>query len=220
MNLCFELLTERVEIKQGQICILTIENTDEYRHVVQGLIHGNLLVEFYSDNQLLENKYIEFIPNIYQLDMNEKKVVTRILKHLESYMKDDWHLPETMKMQQALAEYLENIIFDSGIPLEISDEIDLQTLLKASGIKVREESESFLENFINYLELILNFTDTKVFIFVNLLLFITEMEFAELINFFKQQNLIILDIERSNILPLPHPDKVDLLFDDDLCRVL
>lgn len=220
MNLCFELLTERVEIKQGQICILTIENTDEYRHVVQGLIHGNLLVEFYSDNELLENKYIEFIPNIYQLDMNEKKVVTRILKHLESYMKDDWHLPETMKMQQALAEYLENIIFDSGIPLEISDEIDLQTLLKASGIKVREESESFLENFINYLELILNFTDTKVFIFVNLLLFITEMEFAELINFFKQQNLIILDIERSNILPLPHPDKVDLLFDDDLCRVL
>lgn len=220
MNLCFELLTERVEIKQGQICILTIENTDEYRHVVQGLIHGNLLVEFYSDNELLENKYIEFIPNIYQLDMNEKKVVTRILKHLESYMKDDWHLPETMKMQQALAEYLENIIFDSGIPLEISDEIDLQTLLKASGIKVREESESFLENFINYLELILNFTDTKVFIFVNLLLFITEMEFAELINFIKQQNLIILDIERSNILPLPHPDKVDLLFDDDLCRVL
>lgn len=220
MNLSFELLTERVEIKPGQICILTIENTDQYRHVVQELVQGNSPVEFYFDNELLENKYIEFIPNVYQLDVNEKKVVTRILKHLESYMRDDLHLHETMKIQQALAEYLNTIIFDSGIPLEISDEIDLQTLLKASGIKVRVESESFLENFLNYLELLLNFTDIKVFIFMNLLLFITEMEFAELINFIKQQNLIILDIERSNILPLAHPDKVDLLFDDDLCRVL
>lgn len=220
MNLSYEVLSEPVELQAGHFCCLTIENTIEFRRIVEDLLDEKSRLMFFDENQQLDNKYIEVIDDIYRIDLNDKRIISKVMKNLETRMNDETMFVETLNLIEKINEFTSMLIFESDLPLEFDEEFNKQTFFKAIGIRVRDDSASFLEHILEYLSLLLKFANIKIFAFINLQLYLDENELTELINFAVQEELIIVDIERVKINLSLNNRLVDILIDSDLCRVL
>lgn len=220
MNLYYELLEDKIEMHPGQICCLTIENTQEFRSVIKDVLGPKERISFFNMDKQVPEKEINIIDNVYHLNLNDRQLMNRILKELETRMFEEVTLTDTIELNNTISEYIAMLIHESDLPLIFNDEFDPKAMLKALGISVREESDSFIEHIIDYLSVMLKFGDIKVFIFFNLKLYLDENELMILSKFAEQEELILVDIERVNLTCDSPTSLHDILIDEDLCRVL
>ncbi|MFM1544373.1 type II-A CRISPR-associated protein Csn2, partial [Helcococcus ovis] len=95
---------------------------------------------------------------------------------------------------------------------------DFTYILKSFGIKINNEYSSYIENLINYLKLYLEVFGVDIFIFINLTQFLSNEEFNLLFDFIMKNNILIINYDKiymnNKII------KNQILFDNDLCRIL
>ncbi len=220
MNLIYELLNEPVVINPGEICVVAIENTQEFRELLFRVNTNNSKLVYYDKGEEINPKYIENALNLVELDFSDRKIAAMAQKSLESYANNEFNYVNTLEIKSLITQYVENLIFESDIPLGISENVDLQQIFKAVGLEIRDTSESFIEKVINYIDLQLEFKNIKVLVVSNLLLYLDETEQAQLLDYITQQEICIIDIERALLSHLKHDHLKIILFDNDLCRIL
>lgn len=220
MRISYELLDEPIIIKPGEIACLTIENTKEYRRIVNDIINTNNHLSIYNKAKQLQSKDILIVDNLVNLDLNDKKILNKLYKELEISMNNEDILLKSVELRKLIMKFMEELIFEFDYPLEVADELDVQSLLKSAGIRVYDDSESYLENLINYIALMSNFLSYKVVIILNLQVFLDKQELKEFIKFCTSQSLHIISLERVYINNSEINGISTILFDNDLCRVL
>lgn len=220
MRLAYELLESPEKLYVGRICCITIENSYEFKRVLDALQNAEDRVSFYKDNEPLKPKEFIFIENILSMDLNDRKVIGKVYKYLEELMLEEDFLIRTNNLSSIIGEYLEDLIFESDFPLGIQEDFNRQNLLKAMGLNVINESETFVEKIIDYFELVLRFSDYKLIVFANLLAYLDEVELAQLIRFAEINGLSLVTIERIRTNNTFIDQANHILFDKDLCRVI
>ena len=118
MNLSYEVLSEPVELQAGHFCCLTIENTIEFRRIVEDLLDEKSRLMFFDENQQLDNKYIEVIDDIYRIDLNDKRIISKVMKNLETRMNDETMFVETLNLIEKINEFTSMLIFELDLPLQ------------------------------------------------------------------------------------------------------
>ncbi|TFF66889.1 type II-A CRISPR-associated protein Csn2 [Helcococcus ovis] len=170
----------------------------------------------YEEEKIINN--FEFIENITTFNFEDKKIINKIIKDLFLLSKSEIFLDKYYQNNIMLKNFISDLIFEYEIPLEIDDEVDFTYILKSFGIKINNEYSSYIENLINYLKLYLEVFGVDIFIFINLTQFLSNEEFNLLFDFIMKNNILIINYDKiymnNKII------KNQILFDNDLCRIL
>ena len=129
----------KIEIEDNIIYTLVFENKKYYRESIIELINqhkgdeGNFI--FSNDNKEFQlEKYGYLITDIFNIDVNNKKVLSKVYSSLVKQIIDD--TIEYNELTSHIRAYFEKLIFNSLFEIEQGDELDSTALLKLGDFKI------------------------------------------------------------------------------------
>lgn len=215
MNLTYELLAEPFSIEQGGLYNLTIENLCEYREVLTNL-DNNSKIQIYKDDKLVADFCV--IYDIINYDFYDKKIINKVGKDIAKISDRDEFYIEKNEISSQLISYVSRLVHEYSYPLTFSTNFDINYLIKSCGVTIDCEYSSFLEKFINILQIQFDIFKTFIIYTNNITLIFDEEELIEISNYAKTNDIVIINIDRVFIESKAFNNRI--LIDSDLCRIL
>ena len=102
--------------------------------------------------------------------------------------------------------------------MKYTSEIDIKQLYKMMDLKVEENLDSYLEQILNYINVVREVFNTKLFIFVNLKDYISDEEYEEIYKYIQLNKINIFLIESKVPKESYNWEKLWII-DEDLCEI-
>lgn len=214
----------KIEIEENTIYTLVFENKKYYRENIKELFSqhkGNEGNYIYSN----DNKEIAFekssyiITDIFNIDINSKKILTKIYNSLLKEIIDD--TVEYNELTTHIRAYFEKLIFNSPFEVEQGEEIDINSFLKLGDFRIHIEEDDILEKFIKFLKVLLQLFGINIIFIVGLHNVFTDEEIKEIYKEVCVNKISIVNIEYQqfdNISDENYIEKV-YIFDEDNCEI-
>lgn len=214
----------KIKIEENTIYTLVFENKKYYRENIKELIsqhkgdEGNYI--YSNDNKEISfEKSSYIITDIFNIEINSKKILTKIYNSLIKQIIDD--TVEYNKLTTHIRAYFEKLIFNSLFEVEQSEEIDINSLLKLGDFRIHVEDDDILEKFIKFLKVLVQLCGIKNIFVVGLHNVFTDEEIKEIYKEVCVNKISIINIEYqqfSNISDENYIEKV-YIFDKDNCEI-
>ena len=214
----------KIEIEENTIYTLVFENKKYYRENIKELIsqhkgnEGNYI--YSNDNKeisLEKSSYI--ITDIFNIEINSKKVLTKIYNSLLKQIIDD--TVEYNELTTHIRAYFGKLIFNSLFEVEQGEEIDMNSLLKLGDFRIHVEYDDILEKFIKFLKVLVQLCGITIIFIVGLHNVFTDEEVREIYKEVCVNKISIINIEYQqfdNISDENYIEKV-YIFDEDNCEI-
>ena len=214
----------KIEIVENTIYTLVFENKKYYRENIKELIsqhkgnEGNYI--YSNDNKeisLEKSSYI--ITDIFNIEINSKKVLTKIYNSLLKQIIDD--TVEYNELTTHIRAYFEKLIFNSPFEVEQGEEIDINSLLKLGDFRIHVEEDDISEKFIKFLKVLVQLCGITIIFIVGLHNVFTDEEVREIYKEVCVNKISIINIEYQqfdNISDENYIEKV-YIFDRDNCEI-
>lgn len=201
--------------------ILVIKNKKYLYLLVNSLLNediDNKYLLIIDDNNKQQNNddYIEFIPSIFLLNFNSKKNLTIINKQIKNQYKT--RIKETIEIIYTyLLDLQKNICIDFDIELISNIDLIEDDILKLINFEIKDKYDSILDKIINYMKIINQLRKIKIFIFLNLSVYLNKEEIKLLLKESKYYDFKIILIENNEeIIDLFDTKRI---LDEDLCLI-
>ncbi len=210
-----------MEFKENSINILTIENQAVCSEILKdlweqcnGAIGTSILSD--ADVEFKISKAVECIYNIYDIDCNNKKILSKVYQDIFNNAEETF-IEKTLLLNKDIIEYIDQIT--QVLPYNISQslEIDVNGLLKLYNVKISYEEESTIEMIIEYVRLVHRVLKKQLFVFVNLKQLLTDEELQSFYEFCFYEKVYVLIIEGIEMDGRAH--ERHLVLDKDLCLI-
>ena len=141
----------QIVLEDNLIHTIVFENKKYYRENILELIrqHKGYEGSFILSNNNKEvsfDKNSYFISDLFNIDINNKKIITKIYGELLKVITDD--IAEYNKITSYIREYFETLVFNNNLDLEYNDEVEVNSLLKLGDFKIQFEESNYLEKLI------------------------------------------------------------------------
>lgn len=222
MKLIHTMLSTELDINSQILNVLVHENPKELVDFIAQLTYAlegeESKIRLVENGQLIKpvNK-IDVILNLFDLDLNDKKIVNAITKRLTRELLDNhaFSLHEKYgEMYGIVAEALN--IFDNEIV--VNENMDTSLLIKMFNPSVESVYDSLLEKLIAYINLNVEMLDLKCLIILHAEEFFSKDEIIQLFKHCRYKEVALLLIESR------HRYKIDnefcVIVDEDLCEIL
>lgn len=146
-----------------------------------------------SNNQIKTMDYIDIVTSILSIDVNTKKNINALVRQLKT--NTDILKKASLNVTNIVKETFGVIKMDSPIDIISDINISEEDIIKMMDINIDECSNTMIERLNNYVKVSYELRNVRVFIFYNLLSFLTETEIELLIHNSKYSNIKIIDIE-------------------------
>ena len=214
----------RIEIEENTIYTLVFENIRYYRENIIELINqhkGNEGSFIISNN----SKEIEFakdshiITDIFSIDINSKKVLTKIYSSLLKLVVEDVY--RYNELLTNIKVYFEKLIFDSSLEIEQGEEIDMSSLLKLGDFKIHVDNDDILEKFIKFLKVLTELCNCKIIFVVGLHNVFTIDEIKEVYKevCLNKINIINIEYQKFENISSENYREIVYIFDKDNCEI-
>ena len=214
----------KIEIVENTIYTLVFENKKYYRENIKELISqhkGNEGNYIYSN----DNKEISFekssyiITDIFNIEINSKKILTKIYNSLIKQIIDD--TAEYNKLTTHIRAYFEKLIFNSSFEVEQGEEIDINSLLKLGDFRIHIEDDDILEKFIKFLKVLVQLFGINIIFIVGLHNVFTDEEIKEIYKEVCVNKINIINIEYRQFDNLSDENYIEkvYIFDKDNCEI-
>lgn len=214
----------KIEIEENTIYTLVFENKRYYRENIIELINqhkGNEGSFIISKN----SKEIEFakdshiITDIFSIDINSKKVLTKIYSTLLKLVVED--VSKYNELSTNIKVYFEKLIFDSSLEIEQGDEIDMSSLLKLGDFKIHVENDDILDEFIKFLKVLTELCSCKIIFVVGLHNVFTIDEIKEVYKevCLNKINIINIEYQQFENISSENYKEIVYIFDKDNCEI-
>ena len=214
----------KIEIEDNIIYTLVFENKKYYRENIIELIKqhkGNEGSYFLSnDNKEIsfdKNSYI--ITDIFNIDINNKKVLTKIYSSLLKEIVED--ISSYNELSTNIRVYFEKLIFNSSLEIDQGEEIDMSSLLKLGDFRVHVENDDILEKFVKFLKILSELCGYKIIFVVGLHTVFTQDEIIEIYKevCLNKINIINIEYQQFNNLSTKNYREIVYIFDKDNCEI-
>ena len=128
-----------------------------------------------DDKPVVMSKRVEMLSHFIPFSLNQKALLNRIAGKLESISSDGNHYLETRSVLSEVERYFYEISQEIDVSLEFK-KLNIESLIKASGMEIMDSSTGLAERIVDYMELVTEFLGTKLFITYNLRNFLDEKE--------------------------------------------
>lgn len=214
----------KIEIEDNIIYTVVFENKKYYRENIIELINQHKGNEgsyiFSNDNKEIsfdKNSYI--ITDIFNIDINNKKVLSKIYSSLLKEIVED--VSSYNELSTNIRVYFEKLIFNSSLEIEQNEEIDMSSLLKLGDFRVHVENDDILEKFLKFLKVLTELCGYKIIFVVGLHNVFTQ---NEIIKIYKEVclnkiNIINIEYQQFNNLSNENYKEIVYIFDEDNCEI-
>ena len=214
----------KIEIVENTIYTLVFENKKYYRENIKELISqhkGNEGNYIYSN----DNKEISFekssyiITDIFNIEVNSKKILTKIYNSLLKQIIDD--TVEYNELTTHIRAYFEKLIFNSTFGVEQGEEIDINSLLKLGDFRIHIEEDDILEKFIKFLKVLVQLFGINIIFIVGLHNVFTDEEIKEIYKEVCVNKINIINIEYRQFDNLSDENYIEkvYIFDKENCEI-
>ena len=176
------------------INVISFDDPLKYRCFIYQL-EENVIIS--QNDSPIDLKKCHIIMNIFELSINEKKIMTQLYKNLINTLNLE-NKDKLTSIETSLYDWIENVIDNQNYDLEFG-EIDYFKLLDNLGVKFKEpENNNYLELLIAYLKIYSTLLGVNVFIIYNLCNFLTIEEKSILSKELELLEVTIIDFELIN----------------------
>ena len=214
----------KIEIEENTIYTLVFENKRYYRENIIELINqhkGNEGSFIISKN----SKEIEFdkdsyiITDIFSIDINSKKVLTKVYSSLLKLLVED--VSRYNELSTNIKVYFEKLISDSSLEIEQGEEIDMTSLLKLGDFKIHVDNDDILDKFIKFLKVLTELCSCKIIFIVGLHNVFTIDEIKEVYKevCVNKINIINIEYEQFENISNENYKEIVYIFDKDNCEI-
>lgn len=207
--------------EDGKINELVIESPTFLRQTMQSLLSGceeggACLVE--NGKPLNFSKQVDIIVDPLKLDFNNRKAMTVLLKMLvKASLSEDFYM-ETNNFKASILKYMDEVINAENFEFELAtDEFDFSDIAKAVSLHVVNDEDDYIELLTDYMDMLSELTDIKLFIFLNLRSLISWEEMLRLVDNTKNHGFNIMLVEAIAREALSDGDRI--IVDADLCEL-
>ena len=214
----------KIEIVENTIYTLVFENKKYYRENIKELISqhkGNEGNFIYSNdnNEISFEKSSYIITDIFNIEINSKKILTKIYNSLSKQIIDD--TVEYNELTTHIREYFEKLIFNSPFEVEQGEEIDINSFLKLGDFRIHIEEDDILEKFIKFLKVLVQLFGINIIFIVGLHNVFTDEEIKEIYKEVCVNKISIINIEYRQFDNLSDENYIEkvYIFDKDNCEI-
>lgn len=200
MKINCSYLDNSIEINDDKINCIELENKKYFYRLVNDLnkiANGDFIenITCFDINLKeinLNNKLRVFI-DFFNIDFNSKKYQNDINKYLLSLI-DDSEKDIIIKNYNKLNSIVKKIISKSELPLDFSNDISIDTIIKNCKVLIVSEDELF-NNLLLLIDLEKILKTNKYLIFINLKQYLKKEELVEFYKYaiYNEVNLILID---------------------------
>lgn len=198
MKLAHIALENQIDFKDDKIVFWDIEDTQIYYEFVRELKNqidgedGNFVLSNNLKSLKLDSS-AEIIAGPFDMAFDSKKIANLIFKRIVKTAVEDEYFIKFQTIEKSIMEYLRNLIIDADLPVEVGP-IEIENLIKASSFKT-SESNSFYDNLVNYVSLLLNLSKPKLLILVDIKRYIKPESFTQFLHFLQYEDINVLFID-------------------------
>ena len=214
----------KIKIEDNIIYTLVFENKKYYRENIIELINqykgneGSYILS--NDNKEIsfdKNSFI--ITDIFNIDINSKRVLTKIYNLLLKEIVED--ISSYNELSTNIRLYFEKLIFNSSLEIEQGEEIDMSSLLKLGDFKLYVEQDDILEKFVKFLKVLTELWGCKIIFVVGLHTVFTQDEIIEIYKevCLNKINIINIEYQQFNNLSNENYKEIVYIFDGDNCEI-
>ena len=199
---------------------LIIESPTFYRQIIKNLSASLDDCNYFTlDGKTLRAKHIDFISNPFLLNFNDKKVITTLLKLLVKQSTSESFYNETNSFKSYIIKYLDKLIYAENFNFEVETDPDfsIDSIAKAVNIHIVGDEDNFIELLTDYLDMMTELSDIKLFVFMNLRAFLEKEDMELLIKNINNHQLDLLLIESQQKSKISSSNQ--LIIDKDLCEI-
>lgn len=204
MNLNFSILDEPINL--SNLTTLVVEDVRVFANLVREIYNFDNAedLKIYDDKfKSLKAAEVLTITDVLGFDVNSRSVLKQIYGDLEIQLNEKPEVKSMIdKMTATLAELVGDELLDHELDLE-QDEITVQELFQALGIKIETTSDTIFEKIFEILQIFKYLSKKQLLIFVNVSSYLTMAELESIKEFSDLQNLTILLLEPRKITGFP-----------------
>ena len=199
MKLVNTLYGLEFDLIENQILILSIEN-----HVVYSNILGTLWKQYRGEDgdfilsdgskELKLSQKIECIYNIFSINTNDKKIITKLYQEL-TFQNDNLLQEESALFKQELISYFDKVISTVPYNLKYNFDTDLYSLMKSISVEIDDYADSLLEKIIQYIKLMNQICGVEIFVIPNLKTYFSTEEIIQLYEFVIYNKIYLIVLE-------------------------
>jgi CRISPR-associated protein Csn2 len=222
MKLAYPELENVILFEENRVPVLSIENQSFFRKIVGGFYEqiktGRGIFVLSEDDRLIElNKTCEMILSPFTIAIEDSRIMKRIYKRLEEIALEE-EFVETRELTGQIAKYMYRLTDYLECDLAINDDVELQTLFKAMGIKPLYDDSDMMSKLIDYITLLSTTLGIKLIVFVNLRLYLTIDELRLFYDTVLRKKIKLLLLENRIYGEIINCEDV-LTIDSDLCEI-
>lgn len=159
---------------------IVIENTKcFYEYVaslynqIQGLV-GKIVVS--NNNKPLDvGKNIELIINPFEIDINKKSLMNKVIASISKQAVIGENYAPTAELMAEIEKRIYDLLLEMDGDFEF-DSLLFENIIRAIGIKHREDYTSLTEKILDYMELVREYDHNKLFVLVNFRSYVDKQE--------------------------------------------
>ncbi len=213
-------------IDNSNLNILSIESAStlyRFYYSLQEVRNGSGVDFTLSSGSTIKdfNKVCEWVPSIWNMDMNERRFLTSLYKQIKSDLieRDLEHglIQRWLNLENDIHDFLldyPSLDYDIEIP-------DSQQILKAFKIHFIElDGYTIVERIQNLIHHFTQYTEKNVFIFNNMISMFEGNNLEILSNFCQSEEVFVLLVEGVIDTKIIPPSTKLLIWDNDQCEIL
>lgn len=210
-----------IEFEENISNTLVLENKQHMIDVIQNLIlqlkgdEGDFVL--LAEKNVKFDKVVEFIANPFEIDFNNKKIVTKLFEQLIAVAS------ECVEEYNFINGKIVGILDDICSKIEYSNveynlEYEWKSIFKLYNVRIGENYNSLCEKIEEYVKVLADILHIKLLIFLNIKEYLTEEEIDNLqkICFYKKIFLLLIESEERFVLD---NEKI-FIIDKDRCLIV
>lgn len=147
-----------------------------------------------KEKELKNTDYIEVIPSIFTMDINNKKNISALLKIIKTSNKELIQ-NNLIDINNKLEQFSNNLKLETDITFESNVDLSDDELLKALNIYIDYNKQSLLEMIYQYIKTTNELRNIKIFVFISLLDYLDDDELKLLLKNCKLLGVVLINIE-------------------------
>ncbi len=220
MILTHPKLNNILKWEETQIGSLVIESPALLTQLVQELTqqtqgeYGYFVIS-QNNKELSYTKDILFIKDLFDIDLNQKKLLTGAYNQLNKNANEQYDALQ--QIQTNILQYINTLLATVNYPLTTIEQLDINVLLKCADVRF-ENSLDLCEQILDLITASQEFLHIKLFIFLGLKTYITQEQRQILFRetSLKKACILLIDSQQQ----AKDQQEKTLLVDKDLCEII
>ncbi len=221
MKIATAMFSSVIEIEDGDTFSLVIENQKLFRAFLVDLYsqlsgeEGDMVLSE-NNTPIPVNKNVDITDHFAPFDINTKNILSSVSSFMEKTALNEEHFSETAELLAQIERYVSELCFDLPFKPECK-KLSAAALIKALQPSIANDYISDIEAIIDYMSLVLRFSKSKLFVFVNMRSFFDDGEMEMFVQSVRHKQFRVLLVESAERKQIAGTGR--LIIDSDRCEI-